>query len=543
MQADYVIVGAGSAGCVLATRLTEDANTSVILIEAGGKDTNPLIHVPAGVYKMLDHDKLTWKYRSEPDPGTNGRAIVYTRGRVVGGSIVYTRGRVVGCSSSINGLVYIRGQPEDYDHWGQLGNRGWSWDDCLPLFRAAERWEGQENEIRGKDGPLHTSNMDRSPICAAVVESGKQLGLTYQEDVNGITHGSADTIGWCQQTRNGRRRASAARTYLAQALSRPNLRLITDAMVHRIIFEGKRAVGVEFARGGATERVTAGREVILSAGAIGSPQILQLSGVGDAEHLSDIGVPVEHALKGVGRNMQDHFQARISHPVAGLPTANEKARGIPLAIEVLRWMFTGTGILTYSPSLVAASVKVLESSASSDMQITVAPGSFKDGQIGELEETPGVSAGAWQMRPLSRGYVKAKSNRPEDMPLINPRYLSDETDRMALLGGLRFARRMFETPALKPYVLAESLPGQDVQSDDELLDYARRYGGTCYHASCTCMMGQHPLAVVDDQLRVHGMGGLRVIDASIMPAVTSTNTNAPTIMIAEKGAAMIKAAT
>ena len=206
-------------------------------------------------------------------------------------------------------------------------------------------------------------------------------------------------------------------------------------------------------------------------------------------------------------------------------------------------MFTGKGMLTYSPSLVAASVKVLELSASSDMQITFAPGSFKDGQIGELEETPGVSAGAWQMRPLSRGYVKAKSNRPEDMPLINPRYLSDETDRMALLGGLRFARRMFEAPALKPYVLAESLPGQDVQTDDELLDYARRYGGTCYHASCTCMMGQHPLAVVDDQLRVHGMEGLRVIDASIMPAVTSNNTNAPTIMIAEKGAAMIKAST
>ncbi len=530
MQADYVIVGAGSAGCVLATRLTEEAHVSVILIEAGGKDHNPLIHVPAGFYKMLDHDKLTWKYRSEPDPGTNGRAIVYTRGRVVGGS------------SSINGLVYIRGQPEDYDHWAQLGNRGWSWDDCLPLFRSAECWEGPENEVRGKHGPLYTANMDRSPICAAVVESGKQLGLTYQEDVNGITHGSVDTIGWCQQTRNGRRRASAARTYLASALSRPNLQLITNAMVHRLIFEGKRAVGVEFVRSGSLDRVTAGREVILSAGAIGSPHILQLSGVGDAEHLSEIGVPVVHQLRGVGRNMQDHFQARVSYPVVGLPTANEKARGIPLVIEVLRWVITGKGMLTYSPSLVAASVKVLESSATSDMQVSFAPGSFKNGQIGELEETPGLSAGAWQMRPLSRGYVKAKSNRPEDMPLINPRYLSDEVDRMALLGGLRFARRMFEAPALKPYVRAESLPGKDVRTDDELLAYAARYGGTCYHASCTCMMGQHQLAVVDDQLRVHGMEALRVIDASIMPAVTSTNTNAPTIMIAEKGAVMIKEA-
>jgi len=530
MQADYVIVGAGSAGCVLATRLTEDANTRVILIEAGGKDYNPLIHVPAGFFKMLDHDKLTWKYRSEPDPGTNGRAIVYTRGRVVGGS------------SSINGLVYIRGQPEDYDHWAQQGNQGWSWDDCLPFFRGAERWEGKENEVRGKDGPLITSNMDRSPICTQVVEAGKQLGLAYQEDVNGISHGSTNTIGWCQQTRNGRRRASAARTYLGQALTRPNLRLVTNAMVHRVVFEGKRAVGVEFSRGSVAERAAATQEVILSAGAIGSPHILQLSGVGDAEHLSGIGVPVVHELKGVGANFQDHFQARISYPVAGLATANEKARGIPLAIEFMRWLATGKGMLTYSPSLVAASVRVLESSSTSDMQITFAPGSFKDGQIGELEETPGLSAGAWQMRPLSRGYVKAKSNRPEDMPLINPRYLSDETDRQALLGGLRFARRMFEAPALKPYVLDESLPGKDVQTDDELLDYARRYGGTCYHATCSCMMGQHPMAVVDHQLRVHGMEGLRVIDASVMPAVTSNNTNAPTIMIAEKGAAMIRAA-
>ena len=530
MQADYVIVGAGSAGCVLATRLTEDPNTRVILIEAGGKDYNPLIHVPAGFFKMLDHDTLTWKYRSEPDVGTNGRSIVYTRGRVVGGS------------SSINGLIYIRGQPEDYDHWAQQGNRGWSWDDCLPLFRATERWEGQENEVRGKDGPLHTSNIDRSPICEAVVESGKQLGLRYQEDVNGINHGSVNTIGWCQQTRNGRRRASVARTYLSQTSGRPNLTLVTNAMVHRVVFEGKRAVGVEFARGGKVQRATAGREVILSAGAIGSPHILQLSGVGDSEHLSEIGVPVVHELKGVGRNMQDHFQARVSYSVAGLATANEKARGIPLALEVLRWMVNGKGMLSYSPSLVAASIKVLESSSTSDMQITFAPGSFKNGQIGELEDTPGLSGGAWQMRPLSRGYVKAQSNRPQDMPLINPRYLSDETDRMALLGGLRFARKMFAAPALKRYVNMESLPGAELQTDDELLDYARRYGGTCYHASCTCMMGQHAMAVVDDQLRVHGMEGLRVIDASIMPAVTSTNTNAPTIMIAEKGALMVKAA-
>jgi choline dehydrogenase len=530
MKADYVIVGAGSAGCVLANRLSEDPNVRVLLIEAGGRDWSPYIHIPAGFMRLLDHPTLTWGYHAEPDPGTAGRAILYPRGRVLGGS------------SSINGLIYVRGQPEDYDHWAQLGNRGWAWDDVLPYFKKAENWEGGETAVRGRGGPLFTSKMQRSPLCEAVIEAGRQIGLEYREDVNDLPPGAGDAIGWCQQTRGGRRRASAARTYLHPAMKRSNLHLVTKALVRRVLFEGKRAVGVEYERGGTVERAEAAREVILSAGAVGSPHILQLSGVGAPDHLTRVGIPVQHALPGVGRNLQDHYIARISYPVSGIATINERSRGLPLAGEVLRYLVTGKGMLTYSASLVAASVKVLEESATPDVQCSIAPGSFKDGQIGALDEFPGITAGAWQMRPLSRGYVEAKSPNPAEAPAINPRYLSEEADRRAIIGGLRFVRRLFAAPALAQYCGTEILPGRQVETDDELLDYARQKGSTVYHATCTCRMGGDQMAVVDDQLRVHGLDGLRVIDASVMPTVTSTNTNAPTIMIAERGADLIRRA-
>lgn len=529
MQADYVIVGAGSAGCVLANRLTADPNTRVILIEAGGKDWNPLIHIPAGYIKLLDHPTLTWGFKADRNAGLNGREIPYPRGKVLGGS------------SSINGMIYIRSQPEDYDHWSQLGNRGWGSEDVFPYFRKAENWEGPEDAVHAKGGPLHTSNTrDQPELCQAAVEAGTQMGWAYRNDLNDLPHGLGDHIGWVQQTRGGRLRASTARTYLRPAMARSNLRVVTNALVHRVVFDGKRAVGVAFSRGGGVEQADAAGEVILSAGAIGSPHLLQLSGVGDPDHLGRIGVPVHHALRGVGRNFQDHFLVRVQAEVKDIATLNERSRGIRLAGEVMKYVLTGRGMLTYAASLVAASVKVLPESATPDVQALFASASYAPGPTRLLDTKPGMTSGIWQMRPESRGYVEARTADPRDQPAINPNYLAEDRDRRTIIAGMRTVRAWFNAPALKQYLVAETLPGRDVNADDEFLAYARQTGTTVFHATCSCRMGPDVMAVVDDRLRVHGLEGLRVIDASVMPAVTSTNTNAPTIMIAEKGAVLLR---
>ena len=529
MQADYVIVGAGSAGCVLANRLTEDPNTRVILLEAGGKDTNPYIHIPAGYMKLLDHPKVTWGYKADKDSGLNGREIPYPRGKVLGGS------------SSINGMIYIRSQPEDYDHWAQMGNRGWDAASTFPYFRKAENWEGPADEVHAKGGPLFTSqNRDKPELCEIAIEAGQQMGWAYREDLNDLPHGLGDHIGWVQQTRGGRFRASTARSYLRPTMGRANLRVITNALVHRIILEGKRAVGVEFSRDGSTQRADAGGEVILSGGAIGSPHILQLSGIGDPDHLSGIGIDTQHALKGVGKNFQDHFIVRVQAEVQNIATLNERSRGLRFAAELMKYAFNGTGMLTYAASLLAASVKVLPESATPDVQALFASASFALGPKRELDTKPGMTSGVWQMRPESRGCVEAKSADVHEQPAINPNYMAEDRDRRTVIAGLRKVREWFNTPALKQYLVTETFPGIDVQTDDEFLAYAREIGSTVFHATCSCKMGSDPLAVVDDRLCVHDMEGLRVIDASVMPTVTSTNTNAPTIMIAEKGADMIK---
>jgi choline dehydrogenase len=512
---------------VLGARLTEDPRTSVLLLEAGAKDRHPYIHVPAGFLRLLEHPGISWRYRTQPHADTDGRELIFPRGRGLGGS------------SSINGLLYVRPFAQDIDGWARAGAQGWDHATCLPYYARSETWESGNDPRRGRQGPIQVTRVsDPPPVCDKVVAAARGAGYQFLEDPNADPRGPG--VFYYQQTRQGRFRSSAARGYLAPARSRSNLRVLTGSDVSRVVLENGRAVSVEVLQAGSTVRVKARKEVILSAGVIGTPALLERSGIGDPDVLANAGVRPQVALPGVGRDLQDHYVARVCFRVKGIATANERSSGLPLLKEMLRYVTHGDGLLTYSAALVGMYGQS-QHGQRPDIQFVVAPGSFRAGRIGELETEPGVSVGCWQMRPASRGSVHIASADAGKAPVIDPCYLSEDLDRRTLVEGLRMARQLFEQPALREFVVQETVPGPEARDDAALLAYARANGGTVYHGVGTCRMGEDEGAVVDPDLRVRGVPGLRVVDASVMPQITSTNTNATVLMLAERAADLIRA--
>lgn len=525
IEADYVVIGAGSAGCVLANRLSADPKNRVVLLEAGGRDTNPWIHIPVGYFKTMHNPKVDWCYRTEADPGLNGRRLDWPRGKVLGGS------------SSLNGLLYVRGQPADYDGWRQMGNAGWGWDDVLPLFKKSEDQERGGDAYHGTGGPLSVSNMRLSrPICDAWVAAAQNAGYRFNPDYNGAEQ---EGVGYFQLTTKNGRRCSAAVAYLNPVKARENLTIITRAQTRRLRFEGQVCTGVVYCgRDGREKTVVAKREVVLSAGAIGSPQILMHSGVGEAGHLKDNGIDLLSDIPGVGKNLQDHLQARLVFKCHE-PTLNDEVRSLFDQFRIgLKYLMFRAGPMTMAASLATGFLKTRPEVQTPDIQFHIQPWSADSPGEG-VHPFSAFTASVCQLRPESRGELRLAGPDPLTYPKIHPNYLSTETDRQTIVEGVRIALKIARTAPLSGKISEFFRPEEGVDTDSELLVWARNNSTTIYHPAGTCKMGSGRDAVVDHRLRVHGLKGLRVADCSIMPQIVSGNTNAPAIMIGEKAAQMI----
>lgn len=523
---DYVIIGAGSAGCVLANRLTENPDNRVLLLEAGGRDNSIWMKIPAGFGKLISDPRYNWCYQSEADPHLGGKSLAIPRGKTLGGS------------SSINGMLYVRGQPLDFDTWAQFGNRGWSYTDVLPYFRKAETFPRSDGNVRGGDGPLHVAELDQtSPVLEAFLSAADAEGYPRNPDYNS---GDQEGFGFYQVTQRRGWRSSAATAYLRPAEKRANLKLETGAHVTRLLFSGKRCTGVEYRRNGVLAQTTARREVILSAGAVQSPQILELSGIGEPSRLKDLGIAVRHALPGVGENYRDHYAPRLRWRVKNALTLNQRTQGVRLGWELLRYATTRRGALSLAPGLVCGFVKTRPELETPDFQYFFADASYSNAATRTLERQGGMTLSGFQQRPESRGSIHIRSSDPMAAPAIVTNILSDDIDKQCVVAGMKIARKIVENAALDRYRDFELIPGPATQSDEDWLDFARRDGVTSFHPMGTCRMGTDSMAVVDDTLRVRGFDGLRVIDASIMPTMVSGNINAAVIMIGEKGADLVR---
>ena len=525
---DYVIVGAGSAGSVLANRLSADPKHDVLVLEAG-RESHPWSRIPVGFAKLIANPAANWLYSSEPEEGTGRRRIPVPRGKLLGGS------------SSINGMVFVRGQSQDYDTWAQLGNRGWSYREVLPVFRDMESYQGAaDDEYRGRNGPLKvTESNETGPIYDALIKAAGEVGIAYTRDYNGAQQ---DGIAMTQATIRNGRRMSTAFCYLDPARGRPNLTIQANALTECLLIEGKRCVGVRYTAGGRQREARATREVVVSAGSINSPQLLELSGIGQPELLRNLGIEVRHELKGVGENLRDHFYPRMKWTVpASLGmTYNDKARGLGLVWQALKYATTHKGLLGLPASPIRAYVRTRAGLDAPDASIAWLP--FMSDANYRLAKRSGLTAIAGILRSESTGSIHATSKSPNQPPAVRFNFMSAQLDRDVTLEVMRIARRIMTAPSMREIATDEIAPGVNVESDDELLDWVRMNAETTYHPVGTCKMGSDPTAVVDDQLRVHGMAGLRVADASIMPTLTSGNTNAPSIMIGEKASRMILAA-